>query len=217
MKSFFLALMLVASAAGESKTEADLRIRLANTEAALAAATKERAALATSIARLNADNLERLAQTAAISKAAVTGRLNATDVANSNAASAELTAQSNAAIASQTALKAAVDSAASRAAIEQIQKSSDRATLELLITQVFVFFGGLAAFFYKSWTDGRERRWAKEDAVAHQKDMLTKLGEVKQEAHNAYTEANTVNLKIADIGLKMKDGKPLNPNEPASK
>ena len=114
-------------------------------------------------------------------------------------------------------LKAAVDSAASRAAIEQIQRSSDRATLELLITQVFVFFGGLAAFFYKSWTDGRERRWAKEDAVTHQKDMLAKLGEVKQEAHNAYTEANTVNLKIADIGLKMKDGKPLNPNEPASK
>ena len=29
--------------------------------------------------------------------------------------------------------------------------------------------------------------------------MLAKLGEVKQEAHNAYTEANTVNLKIAGL------------------
>jgi len=35
-------------------------------------------------------------------------------------------------------------------------------------------------------------------------------GEAKAEATRAYTEANTVNRKIASIGLQMKDGEPLN-------
>jgi hypothetical protein len=52
-----------------------------------------------------------------------------------------------------------------------------------------------------------------EDQRAHQKDVIDKLGQVKDEAHAAYKEANTVNVKIASIGMQMKDGNPADADE----
>ena len=211
-------LVVLAAARPQKPTDADVRVQLAQTQAALAAATNDRSALAASIARANTDSAAR---TAALSKAAISGRVTASDVAQSNAAAAQSTATSNAAIAQQAADRAVVEAATIKVQLGEFQKVADRENFTLMLTQLFGFFSVLLGFLYKAWTESRDRRWARQDAdlakgelVAHQKEMLTKLGEVKDEAHNAYKEANTVNLKIASIGLKVADNQPLSPNEP---
>lgn len=77
------------------------------------------------------------------------------------------------------------------------------------LTQGFTLLSLLASFAQKSWIDARNRRWAIEDEAAHRKTLLNTLGEVGEQAKQAYSEANNVNLKIAAIGLTLKDGSPL--------
>lgn len=188
----------------ESKTEAELRARLAATEAGLAAAKQERAVLMASLAKLTV-----------ASTTAARGRVNASDEAAVNAASAQATAEVNAAIARQAAAVAA--------AVAAVQgDSAQRGNTALMITQAFGFLavlaGILAGLLKTSW----DRRWAREDsdkakgeAATHREVVLTKLGQVGDKADLAYKEANTVNLKLEKIGVEMKDGRPLDPNHKA--
>jgi len=82
-----------------------------------------------------------------------------------------------------------------------------------MITQSFGFLAVVAGLLWKGYTEARDRRWALEDQRTHQKDVIDKLGQVKDEAHAAYKEANTVNVKIASIGMQMKDGNPADADE----
>jgi hypothetical protein len=107
--------------------------------------------------------------------------------------------------------------------VEQLQRTGDRNNQAFMISQIFVFLAVIAGFLFKAFTDQRDRRWHLEDAAKRDQDaiakarlvienhesVLEKLGEVKQEAHSAYQEANSVNTKIADIGLQMTDGSKL--------
>lgn len=188
-----LAMMLaICGAAAESKMEADLRARLAASDAALAKMT---AAQAATRAR---------------------GRAIASDDAKSNATAAEFTAQANAAIAQQAAAVAAAVAASTAAAsknqADEFQRSSDRAGYWLMVTQVFIFLAVVVGIIDKRWADGRQHRWdlEKDEAtLKHREEMMGELGVVKGEAHAAYKEANTVNMKLSHIGVQMRDGKPL--------
>jgi hypothetical protein len=82
-----------------------------------------------------------------------------------------------------------------------------------MITQAFGFLAVLVGVLWKGYSEARDRRWAREDAQTNHQHVIEKLGQVKDEAHAAYTEANTVNAKIASIGMHMKDGEPADVDE----
>lgn len=193
-------ILLCVGAWAESKTEAELRARLAATEAGLAAAKQERAVLMASLAKLTV-----------ASTTAAKGRMTASDEATVNAASAQATAEVNAAIARQAAAVAA--------AVAAVQgDSAARGNTALMIVQAFGFLAVLAGILAGFLKAAQDRRWAKEDskaalgeAATHREVVLTKLGQVGDKADLAYKEANTVNLKLEKIGVEMKDGKPLDP------
>jgi len=81
----------------------------------------------------------------------------------------------------------------------------------LMITQAFGFLAVLAGLLWKGYSESRDRRWAREDAQSNHQSVIETLGQVKDEAHAAYKEANTVNAKIATIGMQMKDGPAVEP------
>jgi len=189
-------LLLCTSLLADSKTEADLRIRLAASEAAHAAALRDKADLTAALAKLTAQDSAQTARASIASQSASAQRSDASTAAATNAASAS-------------------DAAAAPTLSAQIA-----ALHGVMITQVGGFLALLAGFLYKGWTESRDRRWAKQDEVelaavkkaellAHQQIVIRKLDEVKTEANAAYKEANTVNLKLQTIGVKMADDKPL--------
>jgi hypothetical protein len=188
--------------AADSRTEADLRIRLARSEAQTAAVLKDKADLAASLAKLHSMAVTR-------SKIASVNAHASSDRVESIAAEAQTTAEINAGVAA-VAAKLAVEQS------DRIKRDSDRSTITLLITQCFGFVAILAGLIHRAYSDGRNHRWAIEDSrkreaalTGHGEVVLGKLAEVKEEAHAAYTEANDVNLKIASIGLQLSDGSPL--------
>jgi hypothetical protein len=218
---FLLILILLCGAAhAESKTEADLRARLAASEAAHASAMRDKADLAAALAKLTAQGSAQTARAAIAStqrsdasSAAALNASEASDTAQANAAASQATAQSNALIAQQAAAAASVAAASAL-------KANANGNEALLITQLFIFLGGVAAYFYTAWTATRERRWKHEDddreravTAVHRADLLKQIGDVKHEANKAYSEANSVNVKLENIGVKMANGLPLNPHE----
>lgn len=65
----------------------------------------------------------------------------------------------------------------------------------------------VAGFIYTWMSDARHRRWQKEDAKNNQEhmkkqDTAIENGTVK--AGEAYTEANRVNMKIAELQAEIK-------------
>jgi len=192
-------LLLCTSLLADSKTEADLRIRLAASEAAHAAALRDKADLTAALAKLTAQDSAQTARASIASQSASAQRSDASTAAATNAASA---------------------SDAAAAATLSAQIAAQHGVYTVMITQVGGFLALLAGFLYKGWTESRDRRWAKQDEVelaavkkaellAHQQIVIRKLDEVKTEANAAYKEANTVNLKLQTIGVKMADDKPL--------
>jgi len=155
--------------------------------------------------------LARTQATAASARAAVEVQATAAISAAADAAAARITAEQNGAAANRAAIEATAAAERSAAAATAAATTARAQNVALMITQAFGFLAVLSGLLWKGYTDTRDRRWQKEDTAAHQNVVLNKLGEVKTEATRAYQEANTVNNKIASIGMKMKDGKGLNP------
>jgi hypothetical protein len=217
-----LVLLFCCSAYADSAAEKVLAAKLAAAQAALVAAerdkttirdtaARDKAALLAALAKSNTDVANRAAASVQSNKsiAAVqaTGQANATREAAAAAENAQYIAEQNG-IAAQ---KAADDARIAAAAAAGASATTQSQNIALMITQAFGFLAVLVGLLWKGYTEGRDRRWAKEDAATHQAAVLDKLGEVQTEAHNAYKEANTVNNKIANIGLKVADGQPLAP------
>ena len=100
----------------------------------------------------------------------------------------------------------------------------DRAVASWILTGVGSLLLGLIGFAGKALiTKGLPPAWAaaQSDKVAerlqvheqkqdeYREHVLTGLQEVKSAAHEAFQEANTVNQKLANIGVEVRDGKPL--------
>jgi hypothetical protein len=113
--------------------------------------------------------------------------------------------------------KAVLAAASAKAEADQIMKVQDQnklATYTTLITTILAFM----TLLVKAYIDVQHQKWtveasnaAKQAAVNQHDAMLIKLGEVGKSADAAYAVANTVNDKIASIGVTMADGKPLSP------
>jgi hypothetical protein len=183
-----VALLFIGTVLAETKTEADLRVRLAASEAARIAAQKDKANLLAALAKLHS-------QGATQSVATEVNR----DVAVNSADNAKVLAASVAAIQKEQ--------------MDKLQAVTDRGNTQVITIQAFGFLALLVTLLHKSWTDGREHRWAQEVTDKHRELVVTKLDTSISEAHAAYVEANTVNTKIADIGLQMRDGSKPKPQD----
>ena len=205
MKSLIIFIVAVSAASAESKAEAELRAKLAASQAALEVAVREKATLAASFARLSVGS----AAAAKSSQSAADGR----EVAAANAANAMITAESNAAIAQAAVVAAAVAAAVAKEQADQSQREISHGHMTLMLTQMFGFLIVVVTLLAKAWTDERKHQWEQAKTEEHQTKVLAKLDKVNDSADAAYKEANTVNLKLVDIGVKMRDDKPLSPGE----
>jgi hypothetical protein len=141
-----------------------------------------------------------------------------------SAAAAALLVQQQAA--ATQAATAAITAQTAQAAALAAETAKTQATA-VLVTQIVGFATLLSGLLWKAFTDTRDRRWAREDAMlARQQDkdhgvkVLEKIAEVKGVADNAvtkaesaYNEANTVNQKIESIGLRLNAPGQLGPED----
>jgi hypothetical protein len=259
-------LLAIASAAllfGASKSELDLKAKLAAANAQLAAKAKETAALqdalktaAVAQAQLAAAirdkaqikaSLDALAQRdqasqqqalkvasqaasqAAAQAASQAASRNKSDLskalavvdANSKQQAAAATAQRNQADAAtdanaDQAKQAVVDAQAAnaqavlaaiaaRTQVDELKIATDHSNLLIYVGAL----GGILTFLtllVKVFTDIRAASATAAETRDHRKLELAKIDEVKTASQAAETAANTVNQKIASIGLKMADG-----------
>jgi len=205
--------------AAESKAEADLRAQLAQTQAALAQAAKDRIAmqaqLVSAMAKLNAANADRAA-------AANLDRAAAGTKADVNALQAAQTADAariTAEAANTQAVISAVSAKVQADALIRVSDQSHTAALATLITSAFGFLTLIVGFAWKAYTDSRDHHWVMQSAEAaalsaasHRSLELNKIDAIAESAHAAYKEANDVNRKIENIGLRAADNLPLKPN-----
>jgi hypothetical protein len=189
---------------GQSAKEKALQAQLDMAHAALDASTRAADQLAQELAKANA---------AAVVKAATAARAGKNDAATIAVAAADAAADAATAQIIATANGAAARKAAEDAALlaQGAATTAREQNVALMITQAFGFLAVLAGLLWKGYTESRDRRWAREDAQANHQNVIEKLGQVKEEAHAAYKEANTVNAKIASIGMEMKDGPAAEP------
>jgi multidrug efflux pump subunit AcrA (membrane-fusion protein) len=122
-------------------------------------------------------------------------------------------AESNAAIAQAAVVAAAVAAAVAKEQADQSQREISHGHMTLMLTQMFGFLIVVVTLLAKAWTDERKHQWEQTKTEEHQTKVLAKLDKVNDSADAAYKEANTVNLKLVDIGVKMRDDKPLSPGE----
>jgi hypothetical protein len=197
--------------------------RAANQEA-LALSIKDKTSLAATLARLT-DNTR-----IAASKSTTTSE-QVKDIKQTQAAAGD--AQEASSFRQELANDRAVSTAASAknqldlaVALARENHSEGRNTLYVqLASLASLIIGFLSKYLSdkeKAQKEAEEVNILHDQTLAHRQLELEKIEEVKQtavsakkSADSAYTEANTVNNKIADIGLKMKDGKPLNPGDAA--
>ena len=83
----------------------------------------------------------------------------------------------------------------------------------LMITTIGGFVTLALGFAGKLIQDNVNYRRTAEATAAHRDKELSKIDEVGVQAKAAYIESNTVNQKIASIGLEVKDGSRLNPED----
>jgi hypothetical protein len=221
IRKLLLVAVLSGSLFGQSAKEKALQAQLDAATAALAVeqqnairATEQQLALVEQLKRATAAGLARTA-------AGTVSEKNATGTAVAAAASAAVDAATSQAIALSNGQAAARAAEAAAQAANGVVNTARSQNVAVLITTSFGFLSLIVATLWKAYTDSRDRRWAKEDFTAHQKDVLEKLAQVKDEAHAgrsaadaAYKEANTVNLKIASIGMQLKDGTPAADSPP---
>lgn len=159
----------------------------------LAAAAREKAALIAALAKAQA------------------GTAKAADAATTNAASIQLTAESNAADARQAAIAAAAAAAATHVTAIEDRRAIDQGTNALMILQVSGFLTLLAGFLYKAYTDSRERRWALEDAQRKHEEQIASIKAGAKESTAAIEHSNNLTQKLVDmrgdIALALADKK----------
>ena len=207
--------LIVTTLQGTTDSEAALRAELRQTQAALGLLTKEKSDLG----KLEAD--ETLASTKLSvdndqqAHAATQQRNAANDVNAAEAQRAVSNAEAN-----ERAALAAIAAKAQADALMGVSDRNNFATYATLITSVFGFLSLLAGFFWKAYSDSRDHRWLVESAnhaaqatAVHRALELEKLEKVSSSAQAAYSEANSVNKKIASIGLRMADNLSLNPHD----
>lgn len=100
---------------------------------------------------------------------------------------------------------------ASDAAAAALATAAHQQTVSLLITQVFGFLALLSGLAWKGYTEARDRRWARQEALEHRAQVMAGLAQAKAAAQLAYVEANNVNAKIASVGLQLMPGNPSVP------
>lgn len=206
IRKLLLVAVLSGSLFGQSAKEKALQAQLDAATAALAAdqqnamrAAEQQMALVEQLKRATAAGLARTA-------AGTVSEKNATGAAAAAAANATVDAATSQAIALSNGIAAARAADAAALAANGVANTARAQNVAVLITTSFGFLSLIVATLWKAYADSRDRRWAKEDFAAHQKDVLEKLAQVKDEAHAAYKEANTINVKIASIGMQLKDG-----------
>jgi hypothetical protein len=179
-------LLMCASVFGESKTDADLRARIAAIEARQLTA-KDKAELQVALDKMNA-------RANASAGAATASRDTISEDAAKNAANAQATADDHA----EAARRAAEDAAATAKA--QSDKS-DRGNNSLLVMQAFGFATVLAGFIYKAIIDSRDRK-ERQASAAH---LVKKIDENTDISVKAFDTANNINEKIASNGSGASD------------
>jgi hypothetical protein len=192
----------------QSDKEKALQARLDAANAALAAEKEDRAELLAQVANARAAAIAETAAMIVAQKNPAAVQANAAVLASSDAANAQVVAETNGASARKAAQDALLAEQSSTIGAAGAANTARAQNVALMITQAFGFLAVLTGLFWKGYTETRDRRWAREDTLAHQKEMLLGLGQAKDAAQAAYKEANTVNVKIASIGMQMKDGTP---------
>ncbi len=185
-------------------------IQASKTEDILSA---ENAKLTAANAELAASLKKRTAGTSSTAKAVdassrtiATGNADVAEVTRKVAEDAKLLAERNDNDARQAAENAARERAEQRGRTQEMERSGE-------LREIFGFLAILAGFLYNAFTASRDRRWARLDAREHQAVVLAKVDVATDAAKAAYTEANSVNRKIVEIGLQAKDGLPLAPEK----
>jgi hypothetical protein len=228
LKQLFIFVLLTATLLrADTKAETELRTQLAQTQAALAAASKDRIAmqveLTAAVAKLGVANRVQAAADAQ-QRTNLSNKAEASAVrADANAVQAQQTADSARVTAEAANTQAVISAVAAKVQADALIRVSDQshtASLATLITSCFGFLTLIAGFGWKAFTDSRDHRWLMETTAQaatvtalHRQTELQKISEVQSSAQAAYSEANTVNKKIESIGLKMADSKPLNPTD----
>ena len=176
-----LALLGTLLIAAESKLEADLRAKLAASEAARATALKEKADLVTVLGRLSKTNdaVKAVAQTASQSAG----------IAQKDAGLAQDSATSLALITQQAAL------AASTAALvaQQQAHTFNSNSLAMIGVQVLVLLGLLAGFANGAMRENRRHNWTVQEAA------ITAAMATKTQETMSALEKNTNSIKDAQI------------------
>lgn len=155
---------------GETATERNLRRQLEDSQAALAAVARDKAAMAAELVKIRATTNATNAATATASTSAANGRVEAKKAADkqveilkqTGVAAAEVTAAQTEVIV-RSAEQAAQDAKVARSQAEEFLTSNS----SLIIIQVFIFLSVLASFIYK----GFEHRWDTAARVAQ--DTIT--------------------------------------------
>ncbi len=186
MRGIVLLALAASLAFADTKSEADLKARLAAAEIEKAEMMRQLGARAT------ADKAAATGRAAAI-----VGREDAAIEASAARESRDVNAaiaQNAVTVATQTALKAAEAAGEVRGQI-----------IALLITTIAGFLSLIAQQYFKTQSEIRARKWALEDSAAHRAILLGKIEAVKNEAHAAYQEANNVGEKLKAIGVQVRD------------
>lgn len=155
---------------GETATERNLRRQLEDSQAALAAVARDKAAMAAELVKIRATASAINAATATAATSAANGRVDAKKASDkqveifkqTGVAAAEVTAAQTEVIA-RSAEQAAQDAKVARSQAEEFLTSNS----SLIIIQVFIFLSVLAGFIYK----GFEHRWDTAARVAQ--DTIT--------------------------------------------
>jgi len=186
----------------ENPAERALRLQLEAAQVQLQQATQERAKLAKTVAALQAES--RTSQRTVATTAETVDETRYNVIQNQvTLDNLKLQVEASANAARKAEAEAKIEKEKTQAAL--IQAKSDG--VKALIWQIFQLAGICALPLVTYWIARRTRA---EGKVSEQ-HMMAKLGEVHVAANNAYQEANTVNQKIASIGLEMVDGKLLDP------
>ena len=137
----------------DTKSEADLKARLAASESARATAEKEKAALATTLSKLAAS---RATATDAVKTASKTAQQNSGELLN--------TAQDSYALALRALTESTSTAQGVRDQSQKLQETIERNSHSANLSQVYILVGGILAFCGTWIVAMRDRRWARKDA-----------------------------------------------------
>ena len=232
MRLAFILLFIPIIAQCDSKAEQDLRARLAAAQAQLASAAKDKAELAAALDKLNAAAVQRATTATANSRAAATGRNDASDQADTIARNARDLAQDHADIAKAAAdlaaskaeadrlraeaavssAKTAADLAASKAEADRLRaeaavSSAKTADHTFLIVQIIAALVVLFPVLLKFAADDRRETRAYKVAQDTKAEVLGAVAGSQQVVADGLNQANHISEKTANLTQQIVDMK----------